>query len=76
MGVLIEGVVVDGLGEGSHFMSMDHYKTEIKDKLGFEAYPGTLNIKTNNKNPDLFKNHNIIRINGFEKDSKKFHGKN
>lgn len=71
---IIDGTVVTGLGEGSYFMSMNHYKKEIKDKLGFDAYPGTLNIKINNKKSDLFKNFNQIRINGFENKGKKFGG--
>jgi len=69
---IIDGTVVTGLGEGSYFMSMNHYKKEIKDKLGFDAYPGTLNIKINNKKSDLFKNFSQIRINGFENKGKKF----
>ena len=46
---VLSGIVVKGLGEGSFFMSMGHYKKEIKKKLGFNAYEGTLNIKINNK---------------------------
>ena len=42
----IIGIISKGLGEGAYFMSMPHYKSEIKNALGFDAYPGTLNIKT------------------------------
>ena len=52
---IIDGTVVTGLGEGAFFMSMDHYKKEIKNKLGFDAYPGTLNIK-------ISKNRSFINI--------------
>jgi len=46
VGDVLEGTVTRGIGEGALFMSMDHYKKEIKKKLGFGAFPGTLNIKT------------------------------
>ena len=42
---VLKGTIIKGLGEGAYFMSMGHYKKEIKKKLGFDAYPGTLNIK-------------------------------
>lgn len=75
-GVVFEGIVTHGLGEGSFFISMEHYKKEIKEKLGFDAYPGTLNIKTNKEQLDSLKKINPIRIEGYEKDNKKFHGAN
>jgi len=71
-GNIIEGTVISGLGEGSYFMSMDYYKKEIKDKLGFDAYPGTLNIRTNKNQLNIL--NNPIKINGFENKGKKFRG--
>ena len=69
---IISGTVAAGLGEGAHFMSMGHYKKEIKNKLGFGAYPGTLNVKIGKTQSNLLKNLSKIKINGFEKDGKKF----
>ena len=69
---IISGTVTAGLGEGAHFMSMGHYKKEIKTKLGFVAYQGTLNIKIGKSQPNLLKSRNKIKISGFEKDGKKF----
>ena len=69
---VIDGTIVKGLGEGSYFMSMPYYKEEIKNKLGFGAYPGTLNIKTNNFNHNQLTNP--TRIDGFKKDNKKIGG--
>lgn len=40
-----EGTVVSGMGEGAYYMSLDGYRKQFKDKLGFEPYPGTLNVK-------------------------------
>ena len=71
---VIDGTVVKGLGEGAFFMSMEHYKKEIKNKLGFDAYPGTLNIKINKNQSNTLKENNPIKINGFENEEKKFGG--
>jgi len=40
-----QGVAVSGMGEGAYYMSLPGYKKQFIDKLGFEPYPGTLNIK-------------------------------
>jgi riboflavin kinase, archaea type len=40
-----KGRVVSGMGEGAYYMSLDGYKKQFKEKLGYEPYPGTLNIK-------------------------------
>jgi riboflavin kinase, archaea type len=43
--VTLEGTVFTGLGEGAYYISKEHYRKQIMEKLGFEPYPGTLNIK-------------------------------
>ena len=73
-GNTVEGIIVKGLGEGAFFMSMPHYKKEIKKKLGFDAYHGTLNIKITEKKFNSLKNNLSIKINGFKKDNKEFGG--
>lgn len=70
----IVGIVTAGLGEGTFFMSMDHYKKEIKKKLGFDAYPGTLNLKVEYGQLYPFKKINPIKIMGFKKNNKIFGG--
>lgn len=55
-------------------MSMPHYKNELKKKLGFEAYPGTLNVKVTEKEFSGLKSNLPIEIGGFKKDSKTFGG--
>ena len=42
-----EGHIITGMGEGAYYMSLDGYKKQFKEKLGYEPYPGTLNIKLN-----------------------------
>lgn len=45
MRVLVKGKVVSGVGRDSWFMGLDWVKQQICEKLGFEAYKGTLNLK-------------------------------
>jgi riboflavin kinase, archaea type len=40
-----EGTVVSGMGEGAYYMALEGYRKQFKEKLGFEPYPGTLNVK-------------------------------
>jgi riboflavin kinase len=41
----MRGVVVSGIGEGGVFMGLEWVKRQILEKLGFEPYVGTLNLK-------------------------------
>ncbi|MEM0058144.1 MAG: DUF120 domain-containing protein [Candidatus Bathyarchaeia archaeon] len=43
--VTLEGVVFTGLGEGAYYVTRDHYRRQFIEKLGFDPYPGTLNLK-------------------------------
>ena len=71
---VIEGIVTSGLGKGAVFMSIDYYKEEVKEKLGFEAYPGTLNFLIDNEQLNTLKKIDPMRIDGFKKDGKTFGG--
>ena len=64
-----EGNVVSGMGEGAYYVALDGYRRQFKEKLGFEPYPGTLNIRLvdqmyMNARRELGKNPSIF-INGF-----------
>ena len=69
----VTGKVVSGIGEGKFFLSMEHYKNEIKNKLKMQVYPGTLNIDTG-KHIYEFNKLSPIRIDGYTKDGKIFGG--
>jgi len=43
--VVITGEVFTGLGEGAYYVSLNGYRTQIIEKLGFDPYPGTLNLR-------------------------------
>ena len=41
----IVGTVFSGLGEGAYYISMKGYKKQFLAKLGFEPFPGTMNLR-------------------------------
>ena len=72
--IVLNCIIMSGPGEGAFFMSMHHYKDEIKKKLGFDAYPGTLNLKVSQEELNSIKNMNVIRIEGYKSGNKTFGG--
>ena len=42
---VFEGTVFSGLGEGAYYVSQEGYKQQFVTKLGFQPYPGTLNLR-------------------------------
>ncbi len=69
---LILGEVVSGLGEGSYYVRL--YKGRIKEYLGFEPFPGTLNIRVLFPKTvfDALAEVRPILIPGFVKDGRTF----
>lgn len=43
--VKLRGKVFSGIGDGSFYVSLEHYRKQFKEKLGFDPYPGTLNLR-------------------------------
>jgi riboflavin kinase len=43
--ITLEGTVFTGLGEGAYYISLEPYRKQFMEKLGFDPYPGTLNLK-------------------------------
>lgn len=73
--IRFSGKIVDGFGKGKYYISLSGYRKGIRDRLGFEPYAGTLNIKLS-KN-DLRKRSEILRdepivINGFRTKQRTF----
>ncbi len=46
-----QGRVLSGLGRGAQFLSIGWVRSELRDRLGFDPFPGTLNLKID---PDLW----------------------
>ena len=71
-----KGTIVSGMGEGAYYMSLDGYKKQFKEKLGYEPYPGTLNVKlvdqiSMNSRREISRYPSIF-INGFSDNSRTY----
>lgn len=74
--VTLEGVVFTGLGEGAYYVTQDGYRRQFIEKLGFDPYPGTLNLKLtaeyDMKTRSELDMYPAIEIKGFEDQSRTF----
>jgi riboflavin kinase, archaea type len=43
--IALEGIVTSGVGEGAFFLSLPWVRRAIGQAVGFDPYPGTLNIR-------------------------------
>ena len=43
--IIFTGRLFQGLGEGAYYIGLDGYKQQFSKVLGFDAFPGTLNLK-------------------------------
>ena len=68
-----EGTITSGLGKGAVFVSIDYYKDNIREKLGFSPYPGTLNLEVG-KGQQQLRVITPIRIESFKKSGKAYGG--
>jgi riboflavin kinase len=41
----LEGTVTSGMGEGRHYISLSGYMSQFRSRLGYEPFPGTLNVE-------------------------------
>jgi riboflavin kinase len=74
--VTLEGTVFTGLGEGAYYISKDHYRNQLLEKLGFDPYPGTLNLKLTSdydiKTRSELEGYPAIEITGFKNEDRTF----
>ncbi|MFZ0004964.1 MAG: DUF120 domain-containing protein [Methanoregula sp.] len=73
----LSGVVVSGLGEGRYYMSLEPYKKQFLRHLGFEPYPGTLNLRLAGSDIPIRKKIETltwIPIKGFSTEGRTFGG--
>jgi riboflavin kinase len=74
--ITLEGTIFTGLGEGAYYVSKSGYKKQIIEKLGFEPYPGTLNIKLSNdydiKTRRDLETYPAVEVTGFQNEVRSF----
>jgi riboflavin kinase len=67
---LAKGKVVSGLGEGQGYISMEGYRSQLRDRLGFDPFPGTLNLWL--EDPFSLPEEKAILIEGFISDGRSY----
>jgi len=74
--MVIEGIVFSGLGEGAYYVTRKPYREQFIKKLGFDPYPGTLNLRiTSEYDAQLRKEleeHPGIEIQGFKNENRTY----
>jgi len=74
--VTLEGTLFTGLGEGAYYVTIEGYRKQFMEKLGFDPYPGTLNLKLTTeydvKTRSELEAYPAIEIEGFKDESRTF----
>lgn len=74
--ITLEGTVFTGLGEGAYYISNEGYRRQFIEKLGFDPYPGTLNLKLNTdydiKTRSELEVYPSIEMEGFKMEERSF----
>ncbi|MFO7926972.1 MAG: DUF120 domain-containing protein [Halobacteriota archaeon] len=73
--VTLRGVVTSGMGEGSHYISLPGYMRQFRDRLGYEPFPGTLNVELSEEGIRTRARMDAldpIRIDGWEDDDRTY----
>jgi riboflavin kinase len=74
--VTLEGTVFTGLGEGAYYISKENYRKQFIEKLGFDPYPGTLNLKLTSeydlKTRSELEAYPAIEVEGFKNEDRTF----
>jgi len=74
--VTLEGILFSGLGEGAYYVTKEGYRKQFMEKLGFDPYPGTLNLKLTTeydvKTRSELEAYPAIEIQGFKDESRTF----
>jgi riboflavin kinase len=70
---ILSGKIITGLGEGQYYIALDGYRTQFIEKLGFDPYPGTLNVRLDANSIDVRKKiAQSVRISGFTDQNRTF----
>ena len=74
--VTLEGILFSGLGEGAYYVTRDGYRKQFIEKLGFDPYPGTLNLKLTSdydmKTRSELETYPAIEVQGFKNETRTY----
>lgn len=75
--ILVRGTVKAGLGEGRYYLSRPGYKVQFQKHLGWEPFPGTLNLELSGAEANklrFLKRHPVYNIEAFQAEGRTFGG--
>jgi len=74
--ILIVGEVTEGMHEGGYYVSIKGYFDQFKNKLGFEPYKGTLNLRLSTTDISILREKlsyiNPVIIDGFKDQNREY----
>ena len=73
--VMLEGILFSGIGEGAWYVSQPGYRKQFAEKLGFNPFPGTLNLRLKPEYEDekrLLETIPHVQIEGFRDGERTF----
>jgi len=73
--VVLEGTLFSGIGEGAWYVSQAGYRKQFIEKLGFDPFPGTLNLRLKPQYEDkkkLLETLPPVQIEGFRDGERSF----
>jgi riboflavin kinase, archaea type len=77
-GMSFVGKVFQGLGEGAYYIGLEGYRRQFANALGFDPYPGTLNLKLESaiqvEHKRELRGFDGLRIEGFQRDGRTYGG--
>ena len=72
MSIKVDGTVVSGLGKGKKFIALEGYAEQFRTKLGYEPFPGTLNLEVDESVHEQLVDVEPIRIDAWEDGEQSF----
>jgi riboflavin kinase len=74
--ITLEGTVFTGLGEGAYYISKEKYRKQFLERLGFDPYPGTLNLRLTTdydmKARNELEAYPAVEVEGFKSEDRTF----
>jgi riboflavin kinase len=71
----LAGTVTSGMGEGRHYISLPGYMEQFEERLGYEPFPGTLNVDLDEESirtRSAISSLSGVPIDGWEDDERTF----
>ncbi len=73
--ITLYGTVTSGMGEGRHYISLSGYMEQFQERLGYEPFPGTLNVELDEEGVRSragMTSLDAVSIDGWEDDERTF----